>query len=259
MTAPAPAVSAADVPVVTVWSDIGCPWASLALHTLRAAIRRHSSPLLIGHRAFPLELFNAIPTPKGILDVEVAAIAPVVPGLGWRHWNAPEASYPVTTIPAMAAVQAAKAPDVGGLPASDQLDAALRHALYADHRCISVPAVILDIAAACLAVDVDALRRRLRHGDGITAVYDDYDTACGPGIQGSPHIILSTAHGPSWTAHNPGATYRWSAPPPQGFPRLEAYDPAWADDLVQHVTEVPSPGHGHDDSTGRSAAANHPA
>ena len=223
--------SGKDMPVVTVWSDIGCPWASLALHTLRAAIARSGSSLLIDHRAFPLELFNAIPTPKAILDVEVATIVPLVPDLGWRHWSAPEVSYPVTTIPAMAAVQAAKHPDVGGLPASDELDAALRHAFYAEHRCISLPTVIADVAATCRTVDVDALRRLLRRGEGIAAVYDDYETAAGPDVQGSPHLFL----GDAWASHNPGATYRWSARPPDGFPRLEAYDPNWATELLERA------------------------
>ncbi|MBH0247082.1 dithiol-disulfide isomerase, partial [Streptomyces cavourensis] len=34
-------------PVITIWSDIGCPWAALALHTLRAASARLELPVLI--------------------------------------------------------------------------------------------------------------------------------------------------------------------------------------------------------------------
>ncbi len=49
---------------MTVWSDLGCPWATLALHTLRASAAERGQELVIDHRAFPLELFNREPTAK---------------------------------------------------------------------------------------------------------------------------------------------------------------------------------------------------
>lgn len=97
-------------PTVTVWSDIGCPWASLALHTLHAAAERRQVALAIDHRAFPLELFNREPTPKFIVDPEVQAIAAHRPELGWRLWNGPAHAYPVTTLPALEAVQPPRTP-----------------------------------------------------------------------------------------------------------------------------------------------------
>ena len=63
---------------VTVWSDVGCPWATLALHTLHDAAVRAGATLDVTHRCFPLELFNEVPTPKGLLDVEMAGIAGLV-------------------------------------------------------------------------------------------------------------------------------------------------------------------------------------
>lgn len=50
-------------------------------------------------------------------------------------------------------------------------------------------------------------------------------------VQGSPQLF--TAGG--FDAHNPGASYSWTAPPPTGFPRLETYDAAWADELVAEL------------------------
>jgi predicted DsbA family dithiol-disulfide isomerase len=50
-----------DPHVVTVWSDIGCPWAGLALHTLHDAATECSVDLLIDYRVFPLELAHADP------------------------------------------------------------------------------------------------------------------------------------------------------------------------------------------------------
>jgi hypothetical protein len=138
-----------DPHVITVWSDLGCPWASLALHTLRARARERQQSLLIDHRAFPLELFNTRPTPRGIVDAEIATLAEQRTELRWREWTAEDSAYPVTMLPAMEAVQACKAPEVGGLAASDQRDEALRHGFYVESQCIIMPSVILDIAASC--------------------------------------------------------------------------------------------------------------
>jgi hypothetical protein len=119
-----------DRRTVTVWSDIGCPRATLALTTLRDRARQRGDALLIDHRAFPLELFSRRPTPKPMLDTEVDALVRHLPELGWKPWTAPDSTYPVTTLPAMEAVQACKSPGLGGLPASDELNAALRRAFY---------------------------------------------------------------------------------------------------------------------------------
>lgn len=216
------AVASPDAGVVTVWSDIGCPWATLALHTLRTAAHTEGLELRIDHRAFPLEWFNRRPTPKPVIDAEVVAIAGLRPELGWRPWAAPESGYPVTTVPAMAAVQAAKHESVGGLPASDQLDAALRHAWYAESRCISIETGILDIAEACPLVDADALAKHLATGAGHAVVHDQWPVARTAAVQGSPHLFTA-----EFSVHNPGVDYHWTAAPGQGFPRLTSYDDSW--------------------------------
>lgn len=219
---------------VTVWSDLGCPWATLALSTLRAAIAKRDAAVEIDHRAFPLELFNAGPTPQNIVDPEIVAIASLLPDLGWSCWSAPASTYPVTTLPAMAAVQAAKHPDVGGLRASDQLDAALRQAFYTDHWCISVHSVIGDVARTCPDLDSVQLERRLTQGAGIAAIHHDFEQARSLPIQGSP--VIETAGGAR--QHNPGATYHWTSPPPTGFARLEDYDPQWTEDLLDQIAST---------------------
>jgi len=217
--------------VVTVWSDIGCPWASQTLHTLRAAIRRNREEVLIDHRVFPLELFNGRPTPKLLLDVELAAIAGAAPELGWLPWTAPDWSYPVTTLPAMEAVQAAKAPEVGGLCGSDQLDAALRRAWYVDSLCISTPGVILETAKACDLVDEDVLADRIARGAGRAEVYRQWDTAAGPEVRGSPHVFTRTEG-----VHNPGVSYRWTVSPGEGYLWVDGLDRSWADPLIASAT-----------------------
>ncbi|MFF8844809.1 DsbA family protein [Streptomyces sp. NPDC015127] len=222
-----------DARTVTVWSDIGCPWATLALHTVHAAAERRGTELLVDHRVFPLELFNSQSTPKPIIDAEVVAIGAKVPALGWRLWSAPEYTYPVSTLPAMEAVQAAKAPEVGGLRASDQLDTALRHAFYAQGRCISIVPEILAVAEECPLVDEKALASAVERGEGRAAVYRDWAVARSPRVQGSPHLF--TAAGVD--VHNPGADFRWTADPNEGgFPDFHAYSADWAEGVLDSVT-----------------------
>jgi predicted DsbA family dithiol-disulfide isomerase len=221
-------VASRESGTVTVWSDVGCPWATLA-STLRQHAAEREQPLAIDHRAFPLELFNRQPTPKYIVDAEVVAIAGRRPELGWRPWSGPENTYPVTTLPALEAVQACKDPAVGGLRGSDELDAALRVAFYAQSRCISVHPVILDVAEQCDHVDTQALAEALARGAGRTEVYEQWQTAQRPEIAGSPQLFTASGY----AVHNPGVTYHWTAPPPHGgFPCLEQYRPEWTDELL---------------------------
>ncbi|GAA2411944.1 dithiol-disulfide isomerase [Streptomyces glaucosporus] len=230
------ALHSTDEAVVTVWSDIGCPWATLALDTLHTAAAERGRELLVDHRAFPLELFNSEPTPKPIIDAETVAIGALVPALGWRLWPGPDWRYPATTLPALEAVQAAKAPTVGGLPASDQLDTALRRAFYGQGRCISLTSEILAVAAACPLVDEAALADALAQGTARAAVHRDFAVARGPRVQGSPHLF--TASGAD--VHNPGADFVWTGDPYDGgFPHFRSYTRDWADELLDRLAEAP--------------------
>ncbi|EON25519.1 MULTISPECIES: DsbA family oxidoreductase [Nocardioides] len=217
--------------VITVWSDIGCPWASLALHTLRSRVLHRDIDILIDHRAFPLELFNKRGTPKGIIDVEVTAIAGLVPALGWQPWTAPDWQYVVSTMPAMASVQAAKALSVGGLRASDELDHALRQAFYIHGRPISVHSEILTAAEGCPSLYLPALESALEQGRGYGEVFSQWHTAAALPVQGSPHIFVKDRY----AEHNPGVRYHWTARPGEGFPRFEQYDESWADAALDAV------------------------
>jgi predicted DsbA family dithiol-disulfide isomerase len=223
---------------LTFWSDIGCPWATLALHTLGKRAQERGVALQIDHRAFPLELFNRIPTPKVLVDAEIVAIAGTLPELGWRMWSGAEYTYPATLLPALEAVQAAKDPAVGGLAASAELDVALRRAYFVESRCISVHPIILEIAEDCPQVDAPALGEALAAGRGRAQVYQQWHVAEGPRIQGSPHLF--TADG--YAEHNPGASHRWTDRPPldfpvqsHGFPVLDSYRPEWADELLDRL------------------------
>lgn len=206
--------------VITVWSDLGCPWASLALHTLRERARARGVALRIDHRAFPLELVNGEAIPKAEHDDEVTRITAVRPDLGWSAWSEPDWLYPVTTLPALHAVQAAK---LQGLAAADALDAALRRAYFTEQRCISLLPVIEDVARRCDGIDAPRLLEALRAGAGTAAVASDLRTIADGEVRGSADV--RTADGPY--AANPGV---------DDAEDFRAYDASWADDLIARVT-----------------------
>src|SRR5438067_13247312 len=102
-----------DVPpgCIVVWSDLSCPWAHLCVHRLHRARDRARLDGRVGldHRAFPLELVNSQPTPKRVLDAEIAVLGGLEPEAGWQMWQDEPFRYPVTTLLPLEAVQAAKA------------------------------------------------------------------------------------------------------------------------------------------------------
>ena len=211
---------------VTIWSDIGCPWATLALHTLHDAAARSAVRLDITHRNFPLELFNGVPTPKGLLDIEMAGIGGLRPDLAWRPWAAADATYPVTTLPAMAAVRATTISQ--GNAAADQLDTALRAALFVESRCISLNPVILEVAGECPLLNAETLATDLAAGAGVADVYADWRAAQELNVQGSPQLEVADQ-----VLVNPGVgEMTWSLGSGEGFLRVDSYDPGWAVTLV---------------------------
>lgn len=221
---------AEDSRVVTVWSDIGCPWASLALHVLRREASTRGIPLLVDHRAFPLELFNRRPTPRPIIDAEIVAIVGLVPELGWRVWSGPSWHYPASTLPALEAVHSLKDGTVGGLIDSDRLDSAIRRAWYTDGRCITMASVLEEIAAEVPRLDMQRLSSARETGSSRSAVFADWREAETGTVQGSPHFF-----GPGGQQlHNPGVTYHWTKSPDDGgVPRFERYDESWVDEVLQ--------------------------
>ncbi|HET8682644.1 MAG TPA: hypothetical protein VFM54_12350 [Micromonosporaceae bacterium] len=207
--------------MITVYGDLACPFASLALHGLRAArARAGRADIALDIRPFPLELINERPHQRSTLEAEKAALTAVEPALGWRAWpDGADSAWPVSTLLPLAAVVAANRPSVGGLAAGDALDAALRHAFYVEGRCITLLPVVLDAARGCPELNADALAEELRGGVGIAEVVD------GAGkdrvARGSPHVF---AGGRDWL--NPGVELD-----PQTH-RVTRYDPGAYDEIL---------------------------
>lgn len=215
---------------ILIYSDIGCPWASLAIHRLHLARERAGlvDQVSMDHRAFPLELINDRPTPRATLDGEVRAIEDLEPDLGWNHWDADAHAYPVTTLPALEAVQAAKRQ---GLRAAEELDQELRGAFFGRSRCISMHHEILSAAHGCPSVDVEELEAALIEGRSRKAVFDQLREARRWDVEGSPHLFL--ADGSDF--HNPGVTFRWEGEPQRGSVVIEKDDPAVFGDIVERA------------------------
>src|SRR5436309_1076446 len=172
---------------LVVYGDIACTWSHLCVHGLRRARARLEldDEVDLDLRGFPLELFNGRPTPKRVLEAEIPVVGALDPSAGWQMWQGPEFEYPVTTLPALEAVQAAKEQS---LRAGEELGHALRRAFFAESRTVSLVPVILDVASQCDGVDADVIAEALDEGRARSMVMEQKDEAERIGVEGSPHV-----------------------------------------------------------------------
>ena len=216
---------------IQVWSDLGCPWSHVVVWRLHDARRRLGleERVRLEHHAFPLELFNSEPTPRWHIDVEAPVAQPLAPRAGWQSWSAPDSAWPVTLLPPMEAVQAAK---LQSLTASEALDRGLRRALYGESRCISLRHVILEVAAETDEVDVTSLAEALDDGRARAALTADWAVARTDAVRGSAHVFA-----PDGTNdENPGIGIGWEDDgSPAGRYWIERDEPDVIDDLVRRA------------------------
>ena len=227
-----------DPDTLAVWTDLNCSFAHLAVHRLHETRERLGlvDVVHLDHRAFPLELFNLSVNERPGVDSEISVVGALDPTAGWRLWQGPDWRYPVTMLPALEAVQAAKAQ---GWRASERLDRALRRAFWADSRCISMRHVILDIAAGTGALDVDALAARLDAGSARAAVLAQFEAARGDRVVCSPHVFLADGT----NAANPGVNVHWvNGGFGEGFPVIDADDPSVYERLLLRAAELAGSG-----------------
>jgi predicted DsbA family dithiol-disulfide isomerase len=205
-TASAPRAEVEVAPgTIVVYSDIGCPWAHIAVARLHEARRRLrlADGVRFDHRVFPLELFNSQPTPRAELEAELDACMAIEPRAGWQRWSTPDWAWPVTMLPPMEAVQAAKEQS---LAASEELDLGLRRAFWAESRCVSLRHVILEVASQCEHLDLAALADALDSGRARHRLFEQWEIAKTDAVNGSPHLFLADGT----NAKNPGLSLDWS-------------------------------------------------
>lgn len=217
-------------PLVVLWSDIACPWATAFVSRWRAACERNGVPFELDHRPLPLELVNERPTPKMVLDAEIPVVGALVPDFEMRTWTGASSEYPVTSLLALEAVQAAKEQS---LAASTALDVGLRAALFAESRCISLRHVILDVAARTEGLDVAVLTAALDSGRMRPLIIDQWLEAKAGHVEGSPHVFLPDGS----DVLNPGVTFHWQGEPGEGgYPVVDSDDESVYDSLVARST-----------------------
>jgi predicted DsbA family dithiol-disulfide isomerase len=213
---------------IVIWSDVACPWATLAVLRLHETRERLGLAAMVAfdHRPFALELTNERPTPKRVLEAEIPIAGARAPSFGWKPWQQDAFTWPATTLPALEAVQAAK----GQSPrAGEELDLALRRALFVDSRCISMRHVILETAETCASVDLDRLRDDLDRGAYRAELMANALGAEAAGVDGSPHVFL-----PDGTDHfNPGIEVHWEGEHGAGFPVIDEDDPTVYEGLLK--------------------------
>ena len=217
---------------IAVWSDLGCPWSHAVVWRLHDARRRLGleGRVRFDHHAFPLELFNNEPTPRRRTEAEWPVAAQLAPRAGWQAWSGPEHAWPVTMLPPMEAVHAAK---LQSLASSEELDRGLRRAFWGESRCISLRHVILEVANECASLDVAALAEALDDGRARRSLLADWATARGGEVLGSAHLFA-----PDGTnAQNPGIRIGWVGDDGSGGGAavVEADDPAAIDDFVRRA------------------------
>ncbi|MEV6980561.1 DsbA family protein [Sphaerisporangium sp. NPDC051017] len=219
---------------IVVFSDLNCSFAHLGVYRLHEARRRLGleGRIFFDHRAFPLELYNRTVNERPGVDSEVAVIGALEPKAGWRLWQGPDWSYPVTMLPPLEAVQAAKAQS---MHAGEQLDLALRKAFWAEGRCISLRHEILEVAARTGVVDVEALAAALDDGRARRMVMDQFEASREGRVNCSPHVFLHDGTNMA----NPGIRTRWvNGDFGIGFPVIDADDPTVYTDLLTRAADL---------------------
>ena len=192
---------------IVVYSDIGCPWANVAVQRLSRVLLDKGLDRAIGidHRAFSLELMNDAPIPSDVLNAEIPTLRELEPSAPWPAGPGPW-RFTASTLVALEAVQAAKEQSI---EASVRLDKALRHAMFAELAQLETLQQVVELARNVDGIDVDPLEDALRAGRGRAEVRRHTTESQSDLVSGSPTLIL-----PDGSAHtNPGISMHWEDEP----------------------------------------------
>lgn len=204
---------------VVIYSDLHCPWATVAVHRLRRARDAHGLDVVLDQRAWPLEWVNGVGTPRHIVQSETAVLAGHEPELFSRFRGE---SWPSTFLPAFELVAAARR--AFGLRAAEEVDYALRRRFFRCSADVSVRHELegaLDDVRSGGAVDgfdAEAVMCTWEREAVRADVADDYRRSRELPIEGSPQVFWPDGS----TTHNPGmADHEWV----RGIPHVKSSDP----------------------------------
>jgi predicted DsbA family dithiol-disulfide isomerase len=192
---------------IVVYSDVGCPWANIAVERLLRTllVKGLDREIAIDHRAFSLELMNDRPIPSNVLNAEIPTLRELEPSAPWPDGPGPW-RFTASTLVALEAVQVAKEQ---GIEASVRLDRAFRRAMFEDLAQLETPQHVIEVARDVDGIDVDALEEALRAGRGRKEVHRHAAESKTDLVTGSPTLVLpdGSAH------HNPGISMHWEDEP----------------------------------------------
>ena len=179
--------------MLTVFSDLHCPWAYVFSIRLRRARTAVGEPP-VAWRCWPLELVNDRGTPWETLSQEI----PVLTQLEPDHLAPPRRqTWPSTLLPAMEALKVAG--ELGGPEAADRYDEAARRAFFLDRRDLSIRPTLAEIAAET-GLDRARFLDAFDGGGHRRSVVADWEEGRRRGVEGSPQVFL-----PDGSGHfNPG-------------------------------------------------------
>lgn len=206
---------------LVVFSDVACPWGTVVVLRLLAAREELDlvDEVALIHLAHPLELMNDRPLARRVIDAEMVTCAMTTPAFGWSPWRGRLDQYPVSSLLAVEAVQAARRQSER---AAEQLDLALRTALFTQSRCITMRHEILAAAATCPQLDTERLTADLDAGVARPAVMRQSAAARTGAATCSGYVVLPDGSG----ACNPGIELGWLGPPDRkGTPIVVTDDP----------------------------------
>jgi predicted DsbA family dithiol-disulfide isomerase len=192
---------------IVVYSDVGCPWANIAVERLLRTLLDKGLDREIGidHRAFSLELMNDRPIPSDVLNAEIPTLRELEPSAPWPDGPGPW-RFTGSTLVALEAVQAAKEQSI---EASVRLDRAFRRAMFEDLAQLETPLQVIEVAREVDGIDVEALEEALRAGRGRAEVRRHATESTTDVVTGSPTLILPDGS----THHNPGISMHWEDEP----------------------------------------------
>lgn len=183
---------------VTIWSDIHCPWAAVAVHRLRVARDEAALDVVFDQRPWPLELVNERGTPRQVVTAEATVLSNHEPDLFSSYRND---SWPSTFLPPFELVAAARR--TGGLRVAEEVDYALRVAFFRHSIDVSIEAGLrgaLTIAEKGVDLDADAILTAWRDEPVRADVFADYERSKDLDVEGSPHVFWPDGS----STHNPG-------------------------------------------------------
>jgi predicted DsbA family dithiol-disulfide isomerase len=203
---------------VTIWSDVHCPWATVAVHRLRRARDELGIDAVFDQRPWPLEWVNEQGTPRHIVEPETIVLAAHEPEIFSRYRDE---TWPGSFLPAFELIAAAR--EVHGLRAAEEVDYHLRLTFFREARDVSLrhnlrAALRAAARSAPCELDADAVLESWETRPVRAAVVADYQRSRELSIQGSPQIFWPDGG----TTHNPGMTdHVWK----RGIPRINSSDP----------------------------------